>query len=165
MPTIVRKAEAADAAAVENLKGHVHAVHASARSDMFRVPREKGEGERLLDGALADPQQQVFVAEDGGSVVGYVHIVLKHTPASDDRVDRHYSEIDTVAVHPEAQRLGIGRRLIEAALKWASTRGIVDHQIAAHEFNQAALALYEGLGFSRSVTMLRRIDSRSAMGR
>ncbi len=152
----IRAGEPADAAAIDALILYLDEFHAQTRPDLFCVASEKPRGEHFLQTVLMDPQQQVLVAVRDGEVVGYAHVVIKNTPASSYRVERHYSEVDTISVHPAAQRLGTGRKLIEAAVSWASSRGIRDHQIAVHHFNRTARALYERLGFAPSVTVLRR---------
>lgn len=154
----VRIAEPHDADAVDRLILYLDEFHAHARADLFRVPSQKPRGDCFLLTALEDAQQQVLVAMRNAEVVGYAHVIIKHTAASDYRVERRYAEVDTIAVFPPAQRLGVGRKLIEAALNWAKSNGVDDHQIAVHEFNLSARRLYEQLGYVPSVTLLRRKD-------
>ena len=156
MEVRIRSVEANDAAAIDRLILCLDAFHAQARPDLFRTPAGRPRGENFLQASLDDAGQQILVAVMGGEVVGYVHVVIKNTAANDHRFERHYSEIDTISVHPSSQRLGVGRRLIEAAISWATSKGIDDHQIAVHEFNTVARGLYEQLGFAPSVTLLRR---------
>lgn len=153
---LVRLATAGDAEAIDRLLLYLDEFHADARPDLFRVPSERPRGDGFLQGTLEDPEQQILVAVMRGEVVGYVHVVIKSTPAASYRYGRRYSEIDTIAVQPAAQRLGVGRKLIEAATRWAESKNVLDHQIAVHEFNQSARALYEDLGFVPSVIALRR---------
>lgn len=91
-----------------------------------------------------------------GEAIGYALVIIKQTAADGPRVERHYSEIDNIAVHPLAQRIGTGGKLIEAALGWAEANGVTDHQIAVHEFNGSARKLYERFGFAPSITVLRQ---------
>jgi diamine N-acetyltransferase len=154
---LVRGASADDAAAIDRLLLYLDELHAEARPDLFRVPLGRPRGDDFLRRALDDADQQVLVAVMRCEVVGYAHVVIKSTPPSSYRFERRYSEIDTIAVQPAAQRLGVGRKLIEAALGWASSRHVGDHQIAVHQFNRSARALYEDLGFVPSVTVLRRM--------
>lgn len=154
----VRVADGDDVLAIDDLILSLDAFHARARPDLFRVPSGSPRGEDFLQTALEDPEQQILVAVRGGEVVGYVHVLIRDTAAASYRVERRYSEIDTISVRPAAQRIGAGRKLIEAALSWAASRGVSDHQIGVHEFNRPARALYEQLGFVPSVTLLRRKD-------
>jgi ribosomal protein S18 acetylase RimI-like enzyme len=152
----VRAAEQQDADAVDQLFLYLDQFHAEARPDLFRVPSDKPRGETFLQAVLEDPRQHVLVAVKNGEAVGFAHVILKRSPPGNPRVERQYSEIDSIAVHPSAQRLGAGRALLEAALNWAASNGVHDHQVAVHDFNRAARRLYERLGFAPSVTLLRQ---------
>lgn len=157
----IREAQAPDVAAIDELIVHLDEFHARARPDLFQRPSEAPRGEEFLRNALVDPEQQILVAVIAGEVVGYAHLLIKQTAASSHRLERRYCEIDTISVHPEAQRLGAGRKLMEAAISWAESRQVSDHQIAVHAFNEAARALYEQLGFVPSVIVLRRTSQAS----
>ena len=158
MDVCIRGAEHGDAEAVDQLILYLDEFHARARGDLFRIPHGRPRGEDFLATVLRDPEQQIFVAESGGEVIGYIHVLITNSGTSAHQVERRYSEINTISVRPSAQRLGAGRKLIEAALSWAASKRIHDHQIAVHEFNGPARALYEQLDFAPSITVLRRKD-------
>lgn len=152
----VRVAEARDAAAIDRLIIYLDEFHAEARPDLFRVPSGSPRGNIFLESVLDDPEQQILVATRRGEVVGYAHVLIRITRATSYRLERRYSEIDTISVHPGSRCLGAGQKLIESARIWAESKDIHDHQIAVHEFNGRARAFYEKLGFVPSVTVLRR---------
>ena len=152
----VRPAEPVDADAIDQLILYLDELHAEARPDLYCVPSQKPRGDNFLKSALDDPLQHVLVAVRSGEPVGYVHVILKHTAAGGPRVERHFSQIDTIAVQPLAQGLGAGRKLIEAALDWAEANGVHDHQVGVHEFNRPARKFYERLGFAPSGMQLRQ---------
>jgi len=152
----VRAAEPDDADAVDQLILYLDQFHAEARPDLFYAPSQKPRGDHFLQTALDDPKQQILVAMRNSEAVGYVHVIIRHSAAGSPRVERQFSEIDTIVVHPLAQRLGTGGKLIAAALAWAEANGVHDHQVAVHEFNRSARKLYERLGFAPSVTVLRQ---------
>ena len=56
--------------------------------------------------------------------------------------------LDNVAVAPEAQGLGIGRRLVEAAEEVAGNLGYATVRLYTHETMAENVALYEHLGFA-----------------
>ena len=56
--------------------------------------------------------------------------------------------LDNVAVAPEAQGLGIGRRLVEAAEEVAGNLGYATVRLYTHETMAENVALYEHLGFT-----------------
>jgi ribosomal protein S18 acetylase RimI-like enzyme len=70
-----------------------------------------------------------------------------------------YSHIFLLFVCPKHRRQGIGRKLMETAENWAKARG--DRQIGLQVFvhNQAALHLYNSLGFQiQSLSMIKSFE-------
>lgn len=63
------------------------------------------------------------------------------------RVVADEAEILTIAVRPEARRLGVGRILLEAGLLAAQTLGAGAMFLEVAPSNRAARALYQRLGF------------------
>jgi ribosomal protein S18 acetylase RimI-like enzyme len=59
-----------------------------------------------------------------------------------------------VAIDPDARRVGLGRRLVGAALASARRLGFEQATLLVSERNDAALRLYRGLGFARAATFL-----------
>jgi ribosomal protein S18 acetylase RimI-like enzyme len=58
--------------------------------------------------------------------------------------------LEDMFVTPGARRSGAGRRLAEACIEHARARGCRRVQLDANERNEAAIALYESLGFTSS---------------
>jgi ribosomal protein S18 acetylase RimI-like enzyme len=58
----------------------------------------------------------VWVAETGGSVVGFVAVRVHD--------DRRIGEIEMLAVGPDAQNNGVGTALTELALRWIRDAGV-----------------------------------------
>jgi ribosomal protein S18 acetylase RimI-like enzyme len=57
-------------------------------------------------------------------------------------------EIDSLYIEPQARRQGIGRQLIEAALRWLAEQGCEDIKLWVHPSNTEATAFYGRLGFT-----------------
>ena len=55
--------------------------------------------------------------------------------------------VTNIAVHPELRRRGLGRGVTEALLSSAETAGIRRVFLEVRESNEAAIRLYESLGF------------------
>jgi len=86
----------------------------------------------------------VLVARDGERVLGYIACIYQ-APQADFELPAH-SEIDLIAVAPDARGLGIGTKLIDKVLHYYSgraTRVIVETQGS----NYPALNLYLKCGF------------------
>ncbi len=75
-----------------------------------------------------------------GPVVGYVVAIF----AADE------AEIANLAVDPGAQRQGVGRRLLDAAIAEAERRGTRVLYLEVRESNQAARSLYRSHGFEQA---------------
>ena len=82
-------------------------------------------------------QASALVALEDGRVLGYVGMMCV--------LDE--GQIINVAVHPDARRRGVGRRLMEAAQAYAKERGIVFLSLEVRESNIAARSLYSSLGW------------------
>ena len=61
----------------------------------------------------------------------------------------HQADVQTLAVAPDAQGQGLGRRLLDALLDAARRRGAVEVLLEVRAENVAAQALYAGAGFER----------------
>ncbi len=104
---------------------------ATLHTRCFSVPRPWSADEfaRLLSDHLC-----FTLFESGGFIVG--------------RVVADEAEILTLAVDPEARRLGVGARLVEGVLTQANLRGaaLVFLEVAAN--NDTAISLYLRAGFA-----------------
>jgi aminoglycoside 6'-N-acetyltransferase I len=90
---------------------------------------------------LASPDHLMILALDGGDVVGQVSAVIHRHPDMPDELS-----IDNLGVTPELQRLGIGRRLMEAILAAGRQRGCAGAWVVTETDNAPARALYRALG-------------------
>ncbi|MDQ3484191.1 MAG: GNAT family N-acetyltransferase [Actinomycetota bacterium] len=87
--------------------------------------------------------EDVLVALVDGIVAGYVQ--LKQTSSVPSH--EHVLLINGLAVHPDHQRSGIGRRLVEAAVEEARRRGVRKLSLRVLGPNTTARRLYETLDF------------------
>lgn len=110
-------------------------VDAAAFSPFWRF-----DGRGLADARAATPSSRFRVVDDGrGEVVGYA---VTGRAGSIGYLQR-------LAVLPDRQRRGIGRALVADALVWARRRGAASVLVNTQESNDAAVQLYERLGFRR----------------
>ena len=78
-----------------------------------------------------------FICEADGKVVAYGGMLIA--------VDE--GQVTNVAVHPAHRRQGLGRRIVEAFVKEARRRGLVQISLEVRASNIAAIRLYEEMGF------------------
>ena len=112
-----------------------------------------------LDGAIFEPPYQLASGELIELMVTTGHFVVAELadgagPAlllgyacADVLVDT--GQIIRLAVHPDAQRQGIGRALLNQALAYCHGQGVQRVTINTQESNIASLRLYEQSGFRR----------------
>jgi ribosomal protein S18 acetylase RimI-like enzyme len=86
----------------------------------------------------------VLVAEAGGVIAGYAALGRSLPLPSRS----HVLEIRGLAVHPARQQRGVGRRLVEACLEQARSRGARKLSLRVLGNNVAARRLYESCGFT-----------------
>ena len=88
--------------------------------------------------------EDVLVAEVEGVVVGYAKLSQSIALPSHDHVLR----LNGLAVDPQRQRHGAGRRLVEAAMEEAQGRGAHKLSLRVLGSNTSARLLYEACGFA-----------------
>ena len=94
--------------------------------------------EPAMAALLAVPGSFACVVMDAGQAPSGLAVV---------RVAADEAELLTIAVLPEARRLGIARRLMAELADAAAARGAVRLFLEVAVVNSGALALYSGLGF------------------
>lgn len=94
------------------------------------------------------PSISILVADGGTALAGYVLLQL-HFVAISGRV---YANVDHFFVVAEQQRQGIGRKLMDEAVRTAAALGCYGLQVQATRNNWAAQSIYTALGFERSGT-------------
>ena len=104
--------------------------------------------ERQLREAARHPAERLWVLEDDGQVCGFVWAALIAT-----MLEPCVGYIKSVYVAPNWRGRGCGEQLIATAEQWFADEGIPKATLDASVGNQAALGLYERLGYR--VTRLR----------
>jgi len=103
----------------------------------------------LADEFLSDRRHHLFVAIDGGMVVGMITAVEYVHP--DKRLQLWINETGVAASH---RRRGIGRMLLDAMLAHARTLGCTDAWLGTDLTNEAANALYRSAGGTAAPAIL-----------
>ena len=103
----------------------------------------------LRDVAARAAHATVLVAADGDHIVGTVTYVPARSPYAEFDDDDAVG-IRMLAVHPTAQRLGVGRALVEECLRLARAQGRARVVLHTTPWMTTAQRLYERLGFERA---------------
>lgn len=126
---VLRRALPADAAAIADL---VDAAYRGYRTLLGRTPKPM-----LTDFAVAVATHDVWVLEEHGRILA----VLELVPHAD------HLWIDNVAVDPDAQARGLGRRLLLFAEDEARRLGLPAMGLLTNERYVANIAMYERHGY------------------
>jgi len=137
---IIRRAEPADA---QGLTALGNAVGAEPEGWLVTTNgwRDPNDERRYLRAIRRYSNAAVFVAEDGGRIVGRLSIARDQHAAS-----RHVADLGLM-VAASYRRRGIGTALLRAAVEWARTSGVRKLELHVFPYNEAAIALYEQFGF------------------
>jgi len=86
--------------------------------------------------------QAIFVAEEGGEVIGWLHLYV--CPLLE--MDLH-AEIGGLVVAEDQRGGGVGRQLIEHAGQWARQQGCKNLYVRSNVIRRRAHEFYEQIGF------------------
>lgn len=116
--------------------------------DQYRAhygePSDASRSGSWLEQCLGTGRLRVFVAEDGGKVVGFA--TTMEVPAS-LRLG-HFWQIRDLFVLPTHRRLGIGRALLASVRAAAIASGALRLVLQTEADNDAALRLYSDSGYA-----------------
>jgi len=140
----IRRAQPGDAEALTRLANDVSAEPEawliSADGDWRSVADER----RYLKALRRFPHAAVFVAEaEDGSLVGRLSVARDQHPAS-----AHVADLGLMVAVGHRRR-GIGRALLETAVKWAEANDVRKLELHVFPWNEPAIQLYENFGFER----------------
>jgi GNAT superfamily N-acetyltransferase len=102
------------------------------------------EAERIFDLMKGYPDYKVFVAVIDKSIVGTFAMLIMHNLA---HLGDPSAIIEDVAVDPERQQQGIGKLMMQYALKMAADKDCYKAVLSSSLKRERAHAFYEALGF------------------
>lgn len=109
---------------------------------------EAGYG-RFLVSQISQPNSVVLVAEDSGTVVGYLFADVEQTNWMELRGP--CGVVHDIYVDPTARRLGAGRALMDAGIAWIRSKGKSQVVLMTKTGNENAQRLFASVGFRRTM--------------
>jgi ribosomal protein S18 acetylase RimI-like enzyme len=143
----IRRAASDDYNAVCELFDEIDAYHRDHLPHLFQPPIGPVRELDYFSWLVSDENVGFFVAEAGEKLVGLIHALVKDTPDIPILVPRRYAIVDTLVVNSDYQNQGIGRKLMDKIQEWVIAKGATSVELSVYEFNQAAIAFYESIGY------------------
>jgi len=143
---VVRYAEREELESVNKIRKQVNEVHVKGRSDIFRK-----DGWQFIESFIytrfEEANSGVIIASMEDEIVGFAVVQYIVKPESPYNKERRYFHIEEFGVDERHRRKGIATAIIEFAKDDAKERGFDRIELDMWEFNEGALAFYEGVGF------------------
>lgn len=128
-------------------------VHHRIRPDIFQSSAVKYTREQLID-ILSDETRPIFVAEDGGKVVGYCFCQLRNYDGTGVSTCRRELYIDDLCVDESRRGQHVGSVLYDRAVAFAKANNCQFLTLNVWCGNEGALKFYEHAGLTpRNMTM------------
>ena len=152
----IRLATPADLPALGRLGALLMRAHYEFDPQRFMDPgTDPAEGYAwFLGKQLKDVDSVIFVAEDGGKVVGYVYAALE--PISWKELRDACGFIHDILVDESNRRAGTATALMNAATEWLRERGAPRVILGTADKNERAQRLFTKLGFRRTMVEMTR---------
>ena len=129
-------ADASEIAALQNACFH----------DAFGYePNNAGEISQYVE-QRGGPQNLIIASDPDAKALAYIWISLHGDPQ--DRAGEHSGRIEMLGVHPQVRRHGIAKQLLRTGVTELFARGATRVVLDVDADNQAAVALYVGMGFT-----------------
>ncbi len=143
MSIIIREAKLEDA---EQLLAHITAIADEPGSQILLWPGELQltieEERKWIINNLAGPNSTLLVAEAGAKIVG-----VMSCKGGEQKGTRHITTLG-ISIHKDWRNQGVGRALMEQAIAWAKSTGVVKRiQLEVTTGNIPGIHLYENVGF------------------
>lgn len=152
----IRRADAGDLPALAAFGVRLAELHVSFDDRRFIAP-DPAEPVffRFFEAELARPESVLLIAELGDAPAGYAFVRVEKESLEDLRGRSAW--LHDIFVDPEARGQGIGKQLVEAAIKAARSLGSDNLMLSVSPKNSAGQRLFKSLGL-RITMMEMRID-------
>ena len=153
MDITIRKWQLSDYAAIAGLFSQVHQLHQANRSDIYS-DSDTPFSEDTFTNILGNPQNIPLLAEVDMEVVGLSLLTLRAPSKNPLLLPQKVAYMDVLAVHAKHRKLGIEKKLFEAARREALATGYDRLELMVWCFNAPAIDFYKKLRMTeRSIIM------------
>ena len=141
----IRPAFESDIPTLLALLDQVGEVHHRIRPDIFRAGARKYDREALAE-LLEAENRIIYVAEEGGKVLGYCFCQFVRHHRDSVMTDRRELYIDDLCVDENCRGMGVGKALYDHVCGWAKVQGFNFVTLNVWSGNDSAMAFYESRG-------------------
>lgn len=129
-------------------------LHHAALPAFLAAPSPERAVRAHLAELAADPAAEILVAERDASLAGFAALRAVRRPPLFAETER--GEIEALFVRQEDRRAGVGRALVEEALRWMAARGLPRAALQVASANEAGQRFWRALGFADTMDVLER---------
>jgi ribosomal protein S18 acetylase RimI-like enzyme len=112
------------------------------------IQSSREESKKRLEAVLASDTDIVWIYEEGTKIKGWIHLFVAIRLASEK-----FAEIGGLVVDQSYQRSGIGRKLVETAIKWSEQNNL-SLRVRCNSEREGANKFYNSLGFKIQKTQI-----------
>lgn len=143
----IREARESDLPSVCRLSDDINMDHHENMPRDFIKPDGSDHDDPYWRRFLGKEGAAVFVAEDGGALVGVVAVSVSKSAPFPFIVSRPRGHVATIVVAKKHRGKGIGHKLISTAEAFAKNEGADDIRLEVMAFNADALEFYREIGY------------------
>lgn len=142
----IRFAAPQDVDGIISLLKQVGQVHHQGRPDIFRTGAQKYSPKQVL--AMLNTPDPIFVAEEGGAVLGYGFCQLKKYENDPVIADHTELYIDDLCVDENCRGKGVGKAIYQEICRYAKSIGCYNVTLNVWSCNPSAMKFYEAMGLA-----------------
>ncbi len=122
-----------------------HLLQLSTLVDQLGYPAKNAALKKRFRALNKHKDHRLLVAIDKGQLLGWIHMEVVYALLYELRV-----EIRALVVNEHARGLGIGKKLVLEAKRWAKKKGIKTIYLRTNIKRRAAHKFYEHIGFTKT---------------
>jgi ribosomal protein S18 acetylase RimI-like enzyme len=150
----IRIATANDIESISCLYDEFYKYNHSQQPFFCAVAKESGEYPKsVIDGSTGD----IFIAEIGGAIIGFIHIEEEKTPPFPSVAQHKFACIVDFYVTPDYRKRGVGKALLEQVKKWSVNRKLEYLELFVLEENKVGINFYKRENFDVASYTMRYI--------
>jgi ribosomal protein S18 acetylase RimI-like enzyme len=130
--------------AINALYEQFYRYNANQQPYFYQAAIEDG---KYPENVMDSENEKLFVAEENGAVIGFIHVVEDKTPPYKPVVPHRFAVIIDLYIDEKHRKLGLGKELMNAAKQWAKERGLDYIELMVLRENEAGIGFYQREGF------------------